>query len=237
MAALINITGGPEAFVRRLNHYHNTKISYIGDEQAFLNVFMYHYAGRPGLSSHRAHYYIPRFFHSRLDGIPGNDDSGAMGSFAALTMMGIFPNAGQNVYFITPPFFTSVNITSQQTGKTARIINRNFDPHYKNIYIQSATLNGKNYTKNWLSHDFFVQGGTLELELGPRESSWGTRDEDLPPSLSTTGFAEKTDVSHAGLSKAEVEQKILEEQNGADRMTFRPLDGNGYDFGLPQVSF
>ena len=39
------------------------------------------------------------------------------------------------------------------------------------------------WTKNWISHDFFVDGGVLELELGPAESAWGTHVEDLPPSL------------------------------------------------------
>lgn len=103
------------------------------------------------------------------------------------TMLGIFPNPGQDVYFITPPFFPSVSIKNQQTGKTATIRNINFDSSYKNIYIQKATLNGKPYTKNWLQHSFFLDGGTLELTLGSHESSWGTRVQDLPPSLSEYG--------------------------------------------------
>lgn len=115
-----------------------------------------------------------------------------MGSFASLSMMGIFPNAGQNVYFITPPFFREISITSQTTGKTATIRNVNFDPEYEVIYIQSATLDGQPYTKNWIDHAFFMDGGLLELVLGREESDWGTRDEDLPPSLSITGPANGT---------------------------------------------
>ncbi len=110
-----------------------------------------------------------------------------MGAFAALSMMGIFPNAGQNVYFITAPFFREVAIQNPQTGKVATIRNVNFDPEYKSIYIQSASLDGQPYTKNWIDHAFFLDGGLLELVLGPEESDWGTKDEDLPPSLSTTG--------------------------------------------------
>jgi putative alpha-1,2-mannosidase len=192
MASLIKTLGGPDKFVRRLNFYHESQIAYIGDEQAFLPVFLYHYAGRPGLSSARAHFYIPGQFKATKDGLPGNDDSGAMGSFAALTMMGIFPNPGQNVYFITPPFFASVNITNPATGRKATIKNINFDPAYRNIYIQSARLDGREYTKSWITHDFFLYGGVLELTLGPTESAWGTRDEDLPPSISTSGFANRT---------------------------------------------
>jgi putative alpha-1,2-mannosidase len=186
MAALIAALGGPAAFVRRLDFLHDSGLLYLGDEQAFLTLFLYHYAGRPALSARRTHAYIPRLFNASAGGIPGNDDSGAMGSFAALTMMGVFPNPGQDVYFITPPFFQSVGIRSPQTGRLAVIRNVNFDPAYaRNVYVQSATLNGRPYSRNWLRHSFFMEGGTLELVLGPEESDWGRAPADVPPSLST----------------------------------------------------
>ena len=185
MASLISLLGGYSNFTQRLDFLHESGLLYMGDEQAFLTVFLYHYAGRPALSAQRAHYYIPSQFNNTDAGIPGNDDSGAMGSFITLTMMGIFPNPGQDVYFITPPFFESVSIVNGQTGKTATIRNVNFDPGYRNIYIQNATRDGGVWTKNWIDHSFFTEGGILELSLGPKESSWGTRDEDVPPSLST----------------------------------------------------
>ena len=106
-----------------------------------------------------------------------------MGSFVAFSMMGLFPNPGQDVYLITPPFFASVNVTSPVTGKVARIRNEGFDPSYRNIYIQRATLDGEEYTRNWIGHDFFTQGMELVLYLGANETAWGTRLEDLPPSL------------------------------------------------------
>ncbi len=175
--------GGPDAFVRRLDYLHDHNITYIGNEPAFLTVFQYHYAGRPALSAKRSHFYIPAFFTPTPDGLPGNDDSGAMGSFVAFAMIGLFPNPGQDVYLITPPYFESVNITSPQTGKTARIRNVNFDPSFSSIYIQNATLDGKPYSKNWLDHSFFTDGKELVLTLGKNESSWGTHVADLPPSL------------------------------------------------------
>lgn len=195
MARLITTMGGPSTFVKRLDYLHESGLLYIGDEQGFLPVFQYHYAGRPAKSAERAHFYIPSQFNDTIAGIPGNDDSGAMGSFVALTMMGTFPNPGQDVYFITPPFFEEVSITNKLTGKKATIRNINFDSEYQNIYIQSAKLNGQAYTKNWLSHSFFLEGGVLELTLGKNESKWGTNPEDLPPSLSTsnnmTGYMEE----------------------------------------------
>lgn len=188
---LISLYGGPTQFVERLDFLHDSNITYIGNEPAFLTVFQYHYAGRPALSAKRAHFYIPRFFDTTPEGLPGNDDSGAMGSFVAFSMMGLFPNPGQDVYLIIPPFFESVNITHPQTGNTATVRNVNFDPTYEAIYIQSATLDGEPYTKNWIDHSFFTEGKELVLTLGQNESSWGTAVQDLPPSIGEyTGFNE-----------------------------------------------
>jgi putative alpha-1,2-mannosidase len=110
-----------------------------------------------------------------------------MASFMLLSMMGLFPNPGQNVYLISSPFFESLSVTNPLTGNTASIRAVNFDKQHKNIYIQSVALNGKPYSKNWIGHEFFAQGWTLELVLGDKESGWGTGAEDRPPSLSAVG--------------------------------------------------
>ncbi|KAJ6445251.1 alpha-1,2-mannosidase subfamily [Purpureocillium lavendulum] len=184
MSSLITTLGGPDEFVRRLQFLHDTPdLLYMGDEQGFLMVYLFHYAGRPGLSSFYQHFYIPSQFNDTVVGIPGNDDSGAMGSFSTLAMMGLWPVSGQDVYLINPPFFPEVTITNGMTGKKSTIRNINFDAKYENIYIQSATLDGKPYTRNWITHDFFSKGGVLELTLGKNESSWGTNVKDLPPSM------------------------------------------------------
>ena len=185
-AALITLLGGADEFTRRLDYLHESGLLYIGDEQGFLPVYQYHYAGRPGKSAERSRFYLPSQFNETLVGIPGNDDSGAMGSFAALAMLGLFPNPGQDVYLITPPFFQEWSIVNKVTGKTATVRNVNFDGT-ENLYIQNATLDGVPYSKNWIGHSLFLEGGVLELTLGSSESAWGTREEDLPPSLSTRG--------------------------------------------------
>lgn len=185
-ATLIPTLGGTNEFLRRLEFLHNTPgLLYIGNEQAYILLFLFHYAGRPGLSAQYAHKYIPAAFNDTVVGIPGNDDSGAMGSFTTLTMMGLFPMSGQDVYLIIPPFFSSVSIRNQMTGKTATVKTIGFDPEYKNVYIQNATMDGEPYMRSWLTHDFFTRGGVLELHLGPKESGWGSGADHLPPSAST----------------------------------------------------
>ncbi|KAI1437040.1 alpha-1,2-mannosidase-like protein [Xylaria sp. CBS 124048] len=184
MASLIGLMGGPATFVERLDYFHASGINYMGNEPNFLPTFQFHYAGRPGRSAYWVHQYIPSLFNSSIAGIPGNDDC-AMGAFSAFAFMGFFPVAGQDVYLLTPPFFREVSIRTPNGKGWATLRNVNFDPKYTNMYIQSVKLDGKPYTKNWITHDFFIRGGVLEFVLGPDESDWGTQEENLPPSLST----------------------------------------------------
>jgi putative alpha-1,2-mannosidase len=182
IASLVSLVGGEKAFISRLDFFHTSGLADISNEPVFLTVFLYHYVGRPALSAQRIHTYIPSHFRSTTDGLPGNDDSGAMGAFLFFSVIGLFPVAGQNVYLISPPFFEQVSITNPLTGNTATVRNKGFDPSYKNVFIQSATVNGKPWTKSWLGHEFFTEGWTLELVLGDVESDWGTSLESRPPS-------------------------------------------------------
>ncbi|PHH82432.1 hypothetical protein CDD82_6009 [Ophiocordyceps australis] len=181
MSTLISFVGGDNNFVDRLNFFHTSGLADISNEPVFLTVFLYHYAGRPGLSARRVMTYLPSFT-TKYDGLPGNDDSGAMGSFLVFCAMGLFPVAGQDVYLVTPPLFEEVRIKSPVTGKTATIRNIGYDRKLKNRFVRTATLNGVDYTKSWVPHKFFTEGWTLELQLGEEESEWGRAPMDRPPS-------------------------------------------------------
>ncbi|KAI9651379.1 hypothetical protein NHQ30_001421 [Ciborinia camelliae] len=182
IATLINLLGGPEAFISRLDYLHTSGLTDIGNEPSFLTVFLYHYASRPALSASRAHTYIPAYFNTSTIGLPGNDDTGAMASFTAFAMMGLFPNPGQNVYLIIPPFFEAISFTNEN-GRKSTIRNLGWDGGLRNIFVQSAKVDGVEWTRSWIGHEFFTEGKTLELTLGDTESDWGTKEEDLPPSM------------------------------------------------------
>lgn len=189
-ATLVGLMGGDAAFVDRLDFFHASGLADISNEPVFLTVFLYHYAGRPGRSAARAHTYIPRSFPATDAGLPGNDDSGAMGSFLFFAMVGLFPVAGQDVYLISAPFFEAVSVAHPLTGKTATVkVVAGWDAAYESIFIQSATVNGQPWTKSWIGHEFFTEGWTMELTLGTNESSWGTKAVDRPPSYSGSSQA------------------------------------------------
>lgn len=180
VSSLISTLGGPTSFINRLQYLHTSGLTDIGNEPSFLTVFLYHYAGRPGLSSKLAHSYIPAYFNTTTTGLPGNDDTGAMASFTAFVMMGLFPNPGQNVYFISAPFFKSISIRNPSTRKTSTIT---VVEGLGGAYVQNVKVNGQAWTKNWIGHKFFTMGWIMEIVLGDSESAWGTKQEDVPPSL------------------------------------------------------
>ncbi|KAH8669482.1 glycosyl hydrolase family 92-domain-containing protein [Tricladium varicosporioides] len=180
---LITLLGGPDIFIKRLQFLHRSGLTDIGNEPSFLTAFLYHYAGRPGMSSHLVHQYVPSYFNTTTKGLPGNDDTGAMASFTAFILLGLFPNPGQNIYFITAPYFKEVNITNLVTGKIACISTKG-----NGTYVDSVKLNGLAYTRNWIAHEFFNAGGVLEVTLSSTEGSWGQAAVDLPPGGGAVGM-------------------------------------------------
>ena len=96
-------------------------------------------------------------------------------------MMGIYPvTPGLPVYNIGSPMFPSAKI-HLSNGKTFEIEAQGASD--VNKYIQSATLNGRQWNKPWLTHDDLMKGGRLVLVMGDKANrEWGVRPEDAPPS-------------------------------------------------------
>ena len=91
--------------------------------------------------------------------------------------MGIFPNAGQDVYLIGSPAYAQATLHLGD-GKSFSIEARNLSA--ENIYVTAATLNGKPLDRSWLRHREIVSGGRLVLTMSKMPGHWGERD--LPPS-------------------------------------------------------
>jgi predicted alpha-1,2-mannosidase len=173
---LIEKCGGKKAFISRLDTFFNNGYYNVGNEPSFLTSCLYHWVGRPDLSSTRTRNIIDKCYNSSRAGLPGNDDSGAMSSWLAFHMMGIYPNAGQPYYLITTPYFKRT-ILQVKDGKEFKILANNLSD--KNVYIKSATLNGKLFDQAWIEHEDIVKGGELVFEMGPEPTGWGYKI--LPP--------------------------------------------------------
>ena len=179
VTSLVVKSGGTVAFRRRLDTLFNSDFYNVGNEPSFLSPTLYHWIGRPDLSSNRVHEIIDANYNASRRGIPGNDDSGSMSSWLAFHMMGFFPNAGQSYYLINAPFVDSTTL-HLENGDDFTITTENMST--ANKYIQSAYLNGEDYDLSWIEHKDILDGGELRLIMGSMPSDWGTTL--LPPSMS-----------------------------------------------------
>ncbi len=178
VASLIKLSGGPETFVRRLDAFFDVPLRYdVGNEPGFLAPYLYIWAGRPDKTDSRVRQIIAASYHAGPSGLPGNDDSGAMSSWYAFGQIGIFPNAGQDVYLIGSPAYrqTTLHLAG---GKDFIIEARNLSK--SNLYVTAATLNGEPLDRAWLHHREIAAGGRLVLTMGDVPSRWV--ENDLPPS-------------------------------------------------------
>jgi predicted alpha-1,2-mannosidase len=178
VASLIEKLGGPQKFVDRLDAFFAVPGRYdVGNEPGFLAPYLYNWAGRPDKTAEHVRAIIRESYHAGINGLPGNDDSGAMSSWYAFGQMGIFPNAGQDVYLIGSPAYpqTTLHLAG---GKDFVIEARSLSP--ENIYVVAATLNGKPLDRAWLRHNEIAAGGRLVLTMSKTPGHWGERN--LPPS-------------------------------------------------------
>lgn len=153
----------------------------MANEPSLHIPYLYNYSGRPWMTQKRVRKLLDEWFRSDLMGLPGDEDGGGMSAFVVFSMMGIYPvTPGLPVYNIGSPVFPLVRI-HLDGGRVFEIDARGAS--HDNKYIQSATLNGREWAKPWLTHDDVARGGRLVLQMGDTANrQWGARPEDAPPS-------------------------------------------------------
>jgi len=181
---LIQIAGGASDFKKRLDLFFAPgdaqRYRYdVGNEPGFLAPYLYNWIGEQSSTAKTIRAILPASYHTGPDGLPGNDDSGAMGSFLVFNQMGFFPVAAQNFYLIGSPIFprSSINLGN---GKTFSIVAEHCSPN--NVYIARATWNGRPYERSWFTHDQLMAGGELRLTMTDKPAHWDTGPP--PPSMS-----------------------------------------------------
>jgi len=153
-------------------------------------IYMYNYAGAPAKTAKHVRDVLarPNMYNAGADGSGylGDEDNGQMSAWYLFSALGFYPaSLGHPEYAIGSPLFTKATI-HLENGKSFVITARGNDA--TNIYVQSATLNGAPYDKNFLSHADVAAGGALELTMGSSPSAWGTGEAALPTSI-TRGTA------------------------------------------------
>jgi len=201
IADLINLMGGNEAFIANLDqmfreplgrskyefyaqlpdHTGNVGQFSMANEPSLHVPYLYNYAGQPWKTQKRIRQMLRTWFRNDLMGIPGDEDGGGMTSFVVFSSLGFYPvTPGFPAYNIGSPLFTRAKITLSN-GKVFEIEAQGASD--ENKYIQSATMNGKEWNKPWFSHDDLKEGGKLVLVMGNHPNkAWGVNAGNVPPS-------------------------------------------------------
>jgi putative alpha-1,2-mannosidase len=95
-----------------------------------------------------------------------------MSAWYILAASGIHPiTPGDTRYELTSPAFSKIIINADKDTKfSIKAVNNS----EQNIYIQSASLNGKPYNKCWIDYKELIKGGELTLQMGAAPNkNWG----------------------------------------------------------------
>ena len=151
------------------------------DQQA---AYLYDWGGQPWKTQKLVREILALMYGSDQYGLafPGMDDQGSTSSWYVMSALGFYPvDPSSPDYIMGSPIFDKATIHMGQ-GHNFTIIARNNSA--KNMYIQSATMNGKPWEKPWFSYSDIADGATLVLTMGPMPNkSWGAAPDDAPPSM------------------------------------------------------
>ena len=142
-----------------------------GNEPSHHVIYMYNYAGRPDKAAPLLRKMLNEMYLDQPDGLSGNEDVGQMSAWYILSSVGLYqvdPVGGR--FVIGSPLFDKATV-NVGAGKTFTVVAKNNSD--RNIYVQSARLNGKTLKNSYIDFNDIRHGGTLELVMGPKPSKWG----------------------------------------------------------------
>ena len=203
---LINIMGGKKNFTSKLDSVfsvpNDVKVgSYRGmihemTEMVMANmgqyahgnqpiqhmVYLYNYGNEPWKAQFHARNIMSKLYDATENGYPGDEDQGQTSSWYVLSAMGFYSvTPGIDEYVMGSPVFKKTTITLEN-GK--KFIIEAPENSKENVYIKSANLNGKPFTKNFIKHSEIINGGVLKLEMDNKPNiNRGIAPEDKPFSV------------------------------------------------------
>ncbi len=196
--ALIQLLGGKDLFVAKLSDFFertpdvgtwngplrpgskNVLTPYYNhpNEPVHLIPFLFNRAGAPWLTQKWVRV-IDQAYKTGPEGLCGDEDAGQMSAWFILAASGLHQACpGDLRYEIFSPLFDRITFRLNPkiaSGAAFTVTAKNNSP--KNIYIQSAMLNGQRLDRCWLTYQEIIAGGNLDLVLGPTPNrNWGLAD-------------------------------------------------------------
>lgn len=142
-------------------------------------AYLYNYAGQPWKTQFRVRQIMDKVYNPGPKGYPGDEDQGAMSSWYVMSALGFYPvTPGTSQYVIGSPLFDKAAI-SLENGNVFTVVAVNNSR--ENVFIQSATLNGEPFERNWIDHSEIMAGGELRFIMGPEPNKERCTGKDAVP--------------------------------------------------------
>ena len=171
---LVEACGGKEAFIKRLDTFFANGHYNVANEPSFMTPYLYHWVDRPDLSVARIHQIVNDNYDDTPNGLPGNDDSGAMSSWLVFNMLGLYPVAGQDLYLVGEPMIPEYTI-HLANGRDLKV------------------EKGKGNAAKFIHHHLLISGGKLVL---PSFSDGEKMVDKFVNTLGNRGKEKSTDSPH-----------------------------------------
>lgn len=204
---LINLMGGENKFISKLDSvftlppkfddtYYGGVIHEIremqianmgqyahGNQPIQHMIYLYNYGGAPWKTQYWARETMNRMYAPTPDGYCGDEDNGQTSAWYIFSALGFYPVCpASDQYVLGAPLFNKVSLTLEN-GK--QIVINAKDNSAQNRFVDALTVNGKAYTKNWLSHAELMKGAVLNFSMSPKPNmKRGTTAEAYPYSFS-----------------------------------------------------
>ncbi|ESK92075.1 glycoside hydrolase family 92 protein [Moniliophthora roreri MCA 2997] len=196
---LIDLMGGNDTFVKRLDHFFDAGYYLAGNEPSFQTPIGYHYANQPAKSVDRVREVVFTNFDITAAGLPGNDDQAAMATLLAFHLLGLYPVPSTSHLLILSPFTPKYTIHNSFLNSSTTVTVKGFDPNSVQkvipdgaaAYVKNVMINGKPSESrcHFDFYDVFRLGGEVEIEVTANKDDANDCLGFLPESLSTGGFA------------------------------------------------
>lgn len=161
---LAKLMGGKKAFVDKLQMVFDKGFYDPANEPDIAYPYLFSYfKGEEWRTQKETHRLLEKYFTTKPDGIPGNDDTGTMSAWAVFTMMGFYPDCpGVPYYTLTAPVFSKITIRlNKEWYKESQLV---IEGMKKDGYIKQISLGGKKLSGFRIAHNELVEGKTLVFE-------------------------------------------------------------------------
>lgn len=194
----ISMLGGDEKYAAKLDELFNSSSKMTGRVQSDITgligqyahgnepshhvAYLYNYVGEAWKSQKLVRQIMKDFYYDAPDGLCGNEDCGQMSAWYVFSALGFYPVCpGDGKFIIGSPIVKNA-IIKLENGKEFSILSKNQSE--KNIYIDKMTLNGKDYTKSYITYDDIFDGGEIIFYMTDKANEdFGKSIEDRPVNI------------------------------------------------------